>query len=267
MPPIPQLEIVLWYLSLILKAAVLWRLISLHLVQRYPALCVCMGFQFLRTIALLTLNINSNTYALSYFATLPLLLATYVWVALEIYAKAFEDYRGLSWAGKRVMLGVLGLSAVSAIFAHHSELYDAGERFQVIRVVLVVESAVCLMLLFFLVAVAAFLVWYPATIRKNLLLYSFTFSVYTGAHCATIFLRNSDPSTLTHIASMAQLGMDDLSLLVIAVFLRTTWETARPKLVNLSNEHGQKLLGQLGRLNAALENKQLPPHVSEYPRG
>lgn len=257
----PQLELLSWYFGLIVMVAILWRLFSLGLLRRYPALACCLGFQLIRAIPLLTLSVDTDVFALTYFATLPFLLITYVCVALEIYSQAFEAYRGLFIVGRRVMLGVLGVSAVVAIITHLGELKSSDERFQTIRAVLLVESAVCLMLLIFLVAVAAFLVWYPANVRKNLLLYSFSFSVYTASQCTTIFLRNSDPTSLTRIASLARLIVDDLCLLALAVLFQLAWEVdRRPSAASLPTGQRQRVLSQLSQLNAALESSGKSTH-------
>lgn len=252
----PQLEEFLWYFGLVLASVVLARLFTLRLMHRYPALCWCMGLQLLRAVPLLALDVNTNAYARTYMATLPVLLVSYVCAALEIYAQAFGGYRGLFVVSRRVMLGVLAASAIAAILVHLGELEFAGEQFRVIRAVLLIESAVYLMLLIFLSAIAAFLIWYPAIVRKNLLLYSFSFSLYMAAQCAAIFLRNSDPTGLTRIASMTKLALEDLSLLAIAVVFRASWEIEeRPSVTNLTNAHKQRLLSQLNQLNAALEQK------------
>jgi hypothetical protein len=256
-----QFEDLVWYFGLLLMAAVLGRLYSLRLVRRYPALACCMGLQVLRAIPHLTLNVNTNAYALTYMATVPLLLLSYVWVAVEIHGLAFRDYQGLSILGRRVMLGVLGISAGVAIFVHLGELDFAGERFQVLRAVMLVESAVSLTLLIFLIAIASFLIWYPAGIRKNLLVYSFSFSFYMAAQCGTIFLRNSNPSEMTRLASIARLSLEDLSVLAIAAAFSTAGEhDHRPAIANLTTEHGRRLLAQLSDLSTALENKARPTH-------
>ena len=253
---LPQFEVIVWYFSLFLTAAVIWRLFSLRLINRYPALSWCMGIQIFRSVALLTLDLHSNIYAFAYIATLPVLLVAYVCVALELYSRSFENYRGLFIVGRRVMLSVLAVSALVAILIHVGELNSAGEQFQAIRAVLLIESAVCLMLLIFLVAIAAFLIWYPANVRRNLLLYSLTFSIFMAEQCATIFLRNSNPTALAGVASTARIVLDDLNLLAMAVFFSAAGEIdRRPSVGSLTLGRKQKLLSQLRQLNDALESK------------
>lgn len=242
-------------------AAVLWRLYALGLIGRYPALFWCLGVQLVRTAGMTLLRVNTTAYAVTYIAGLPILLVAYLCVALEIYSHAVESYRGLFIVGRRVMLGVLAVSAMIALLIHLAELGQPGERFQILRAALLVESAVCMMLLLFLVVIAAFLVWYPASVRKNVLLYSFSFSFYMGAQCATIFLRNSDPTAMVRIASTARLLLDHLSLAVFAVFLQSAWESERrPSAAGLSAEHRQRLMSQLNHLNATLERGVKPTH-------
>lgn len=257
----PQFEDLVWYFGLFLMAAVLGRLYVLGLVRRYPALACCMGLQILRAIPHLTLNVNTNAYALTYMITVPLVLLSYIWVAIEIHGLAFRDYRGLSVVSRRVMLGLLGVSATVAILVHLGKLDAAGERFQVLRAVILVESAVSMTLLIFLISIAAFLIWYPADIRRNLLVYSFSFSFYVAAQCATLFLRNSNPSEMTRIASIARLSLEDLSILAIAAaFSRAGEHDQRPAMANLTTEHGRRLLAQLSDLSTALENGRRPTH-------
>jgi hypothetical protein len=253
---LPQFEVIVWYFGLFLTAAVIWRLFSLRLINRYPALTWCLGVQLFRSVTLLTLDLRTNIYALTYFTTLPILLVAYVSVALELYSRSLENYRGLFIVGRRVMLGVLAISAAVAILIHVGELNSAGEQFQVIRAVLLVESAVCLMLLIFLVAIAAFLIWYPASVRRNLLLYSLTFSIFMAAQCATIFLRNSNPAALAGIASTTRIVLDDLNRLAMVVFFSAAGEfDRRPSVGSLTARRKQRLLSQLRHLNDALESK------------
>lgn len=220
-------------------------------------LAVWVALQLLSSIPLLALNVNSDLYARTYFATLPIILIAHVCVALEIYAHSFEGYRGLSVVSRKGMLAVLAAGALVAVLIHVGELDAPGEQFQMVRAALLIESAICLMLLIFLVAIAAFLVWYPASVRKNLLLYSFTFSTYMAAQCVTIFLRNSDPTVLARIASIARLVLGDLSLLALAVLFQAAWELERrPTIANLTAERQQRLLAQLSHLNSALESKR-----------
>ena len=92
--------------------------------------------------------------------------------------------------------------------------------------------------------------------RKNLLLYSFSFSIYMAAQCVTIFVRNFDPTAMTRVASAARLLMDNLSLLALAVFFQRSWENdRRPSVNGLSTGHKQRLLSHLTQLNAALETR------------
>ncbi len=255
MPDTPQFENIAWYFSLFLNVSLVWRLASLRLIRRYPALASCMGIQLLRAIPLLTLDVNTDAYALTNAATIPVLMVSYIWVALEIYALAFEGYRGLFAVSRKVMLSVLAVSAIVAVLVHVGEMNASGEPFRLIRAVLLVESTVSLMLLFLLVAIAAFLLWYPAAVRKNLLLYSFSFSIYVASQCAIIFLRNSDPA-LTRDASLARFAVDDLCLLALVVFFRTAGEAeSRSATTSMGSESRQRLLSQLGQLNSTLENK------------
>jgi hypothetical protein len=154
---------------------------------------------------------------------------------------------------------LLGIGAAEAVLTHLPELYSAQEQYLILRVMFLVESAVTFALFIFLFALAVFMVWYPVTIRKNLLVYSFSFSLMFAANTAGLLARNINPGAFLRAASTARLAVYSLCLLAMAALLRAAWETqARPALNTADLPTRERLLAQLNRLNGALDTGGRP---------
>ena len=245
----------LWYAGLAAKAVLTARLLWLGLYVRYKALVICLLAHVVRTLILLPLSVNGNAYAYAYLLTEPLLLVTYVLVALEIYSHVFESYRGLSILGRRTMLAALGVSALVAVVTHLAEFDYTNERFHILRSLFIVESTLCSTLLIFLILLALFLFWYPVPLRKNLLHYSFLWCVVFAALSAGLYLRNANPTDdWTRIASEVRLAADTLCPAAWIWLFRRSWEVETSGVAfRLTSEHQQRILARLDAMNEALE--------------
>lgn len=254
MPVTVGLQDVLWYGGLALKAGLLGRLFALGLAARYRALVICLAVHLLRTLLLMPMNVRSDAYALTYMVSEPLLLITYVFAALEVYAQVFEAYRGLAWLGRGTMLVGLALSALASAGLHWTEFNFSGEPYLVLRAALLLESTVCGMLLVFLLALALFPLWFPVRLRKNLLLYNFGFSVFFLAMSMGVFLRNAHPDW-ARAASTIRLAVYDACLVGwLLLFSRAGEAEALQAAPAFRRDQEQRLLSQLEAINRALES-------------
>jgi hypothetical protein len=127
--------------------------------------------------------------------------------------------------------------------------------------VFLLETTVAKMLLVFLLLLVAFLVYYPVPLRRNLLIYTFGFTVALATVSLGILLRNLDPAKVL-MASALRMAAYSVTLLTWLVSFRRSWETeVASSPVPYSEEHGRRLLGQLDAMNSYLERKKgaLPP--------
>jgi len=255
MIPLDRVEYYLWYLSLLLHAALFTRLCWLGLALRYKAFSLCLLLQIIRTLILLPLSPNTNVYAYVYIYSEPVLIACRVAVVLEIYGKVLSSYRGLSILGRGTLIGALAISGLVSVFTHLMEFDFTHERFQMLRAMHLVESTVYTTLLFFLFALAAFIIWYPTPLKKNIILYSFGYSLYFVGVAAAIYLRNLDASALTRVASTGRLVVTDAALLLWVVLVRKSWEEESGGVaIRFSAESQERLLSQLEALNRTIES-------------
>ena len=256
MPSSVGLQDVLWYAGLALKAALLARLFSLRLAGQYRALVFCLAVHLVRTLSLMPLSVRSDAYALTYMLSEPVLLATYVLAALEIYTQVFVSYQSLSRLGRRTLLITLGLSALLSGLFHWARLDFSAEPYRWLRVIFLLESSVCGMLLVFLLALALFPLWFPIRLRRNLLLYNFGFSVFFLAMSMGVFLRNANPAW-AHTASTIRLAVYDACLLGWALLFSRAGESAALQAAPAFRRgEEQRLLSQLDAMNRALQSSR-----------
>ncbi len=252
-----RLENFLWYLGIFLHAALLCRLVWLGLAGKYKAFTLCLALQTARSLILLQIAPNTTSYGIAYFVTDFPLMACRVAVVLEIYGHVLSSYKGLSVLGRGTVLGVLTVSGLVSVLTHLREFDFSHEQFQFLRAHHLLESTVYTTLLFFLVALAAFILWYPVQLKKNLLLYSFGFAIYFVGVAAAAYLRNLDSSIWTRLASTGRLLITDVSLLLMVCLMRKSWEEeTRGAAVRFAPDSQERLLAQLEALNRALDSPQ-----------
>lgn len=248
------LEAFFWYANLLLKIVLLWRLFALRLAPRYKALCFSLALASIRSILLMSLNFRTTLYGVVYFVTLPLLEMAYIAVVLEIYGQIFEAYQGISFLGRGFLLTTFVTSAAVSLWLHVAEFNVSGGPFVFLRYYLTGESSLYVVMLLVLLALAAFLFWYPVPLRKNLLHYNLIFLVFFGAMSAGLYLGNADPgSVMARLGSAMRMGIDTACLLSWTILFRREWETESAGVAfALSKDHQAQVLHQLDSMNQAI---------------
>ncbi|WP_321472497.1 hypothetical protein [uncultured Paludibaculum sp.] len=254
MVQILPLETFFWYANLVLKVILLWRLASLGLAPRYKALCFVMALASLRTLALLPLKVTTLAYAKVYLFSQPLLLLAYALVALEIYGQVFESYRGISFLGRGFLIGAFVLSIAGSLGFHMAEVDVNSGPQRLLRLYLAGESAMYVTLLLFLLALAAFLLWYPIPLRKNLLHYNLIFLVFFAAMSAGIILGNPEPGSMAaRVGSTLRMGIDTACLASWVFLFRRSWEQETSGVsFAVTHSHQVQVLAQLESMNQAI---------------
>lgn len=256
MAALGSFEEALWIANIALTAALLVRLSILRMAGTYAALSVFLALQTLRSLWLLQFQPNANEYVFPYVFTEPVLVVSRVLVVFELYDKILEGYRGLAILSRGTMAGVLGVSLVASIAAHVPEFTVRNEPFQVLRALHLFETTVYTALLFFLLLLAGFMLWYPARIKKNVLLHAWAFSAYFVSSSVAVFLRNMDAAAWTRIASTGRIAVTGVSLLVWCILVRKSWETeAGASSIRHDAADERRLLAQLEALSRKLETR------------
>jgi hypothetical protein len=256
MPELVQLENALWYLALLLKALLLYRLWSLNLTSRYRAFVIYLAIHVARSLFLMPLRNVREWYGWAYLFTEPLLLITYIFVVMEIHGQILEGYNGLSALGRKFVFGASAASALITVLTHQ-HLFDFSAAPSVwFRGIMLVESTVYSALMLFLLGIALFILWYPVSLRRNLLLYTLGFCLFLGLMTAGNFIINMNFSW-NRAASTVREGAFDLCLLGWVILFRKSWEVEEatgPR--NFTDEQRRRLLAQLDGMNRAIQASQ-----------
>jgi hypothetical protein len=252
---IQNLVNLVWASHVFLVAALISRISALELASRYPAFMAVLSTQLARSLLLNCLTPGTNAYGYLYFGVEPLLYVTYVLVVLEIHSQVFDSYQGLNILGRRTMLAVLGVSVCVSVFSQRDQFDYSLEPYRIIRSFLLLETTLCGALLVFLFALAAFLVWYPTPLRRNLLVYAFGFCFFFALLSASVFIRNANPVNNAKVANLVRMSGGTICLAGwLALFRRNGELTpgARSRPVDAAAQ--SRLLAQLEAMNRALES-------------
>lgn len=247
----------LWYLGIVLHLGLLARLLQLGLAARYKAVTVCMAGQALRSILLLFVDPRTDAYFELYLPTEIVLIVCRAWVVLELYSQVLERYQSLSVLSSRLLSGVVGLGLLASVAAHLREFDFTHEAFQALRALHLVETTVYTALLLFLLLLSGFVLWYPAPLKKNLLIYSFGYSVYFMAMAVGVYLRNLNPTEWTRVASTGRILVADGCLLLWLALIRKAWERTGDDVNSAIHSVGQeRILAQLDALNQSIHARR-----------
>jgi hypothetical protein len=166
-------------LNALAALVLLWRLWSESLARPYRFLTLVIATELAQMLVLLPIK-SPTTYAHFYYVSTSILWILYYLVVIELYRLIFEDYPGISSAGRKAVTWSMGLAIViSAASAIPSFELTSGP-FPRLRMFFVVERSVVLVLLLFLVLIQLFLFHYHLRLSRNRLIYSTGYALYFG---------------------------------------------------------------------------------------
>lgn len=227
------------------------RLFAAGLHRRYRVFLAYLIFETVHLGVLTSLNQSSGAYQKFWVLTEPLEWLFYVLVLLEIFALVLQDYRGLSTVGRWALIGAV----VVALLGSSISLLVPSQSPQghLMLYYYVAERAVYSSLVIFLLSILGFLMQYPITLSRNIIVHSMVFSVY--------FLGNT---VLYLVLSMRGYGsiplvtyaISAITLAAVGAWLALMRRAGEIRKVSLRPHWmpGQEaeLVSQLNSLNAAL---------------
>ncbi|HTQ58011.1 MAG TPA: hypothetical protein VMI94_26280 [Bryobacteraceae bacterium] len=158
-------------------AALGFRLLTVGLYRRYRAFFIYLLFAAVREGVLSALNPSSNEYYYIWAYTEPVEWVLYVLVVLELYSLVLQDFQGLATVGRWALIAgvVLAVAASGLSLIAPSQHTDQGH---LMMYYYVAERAVYFSLVVFLLTILGFLLQYPITLNRNIIVHSMVFSVY-----------------------------------------------------------------------------------------
>jgi len=146
-------------LSAKLFASGLWR--------TYKWFAAYLAVETLRLIISLFIPNGSNLYAWFYFISEPLTWLLSMLAVLEVYGMVLKSRPAIAnWGRKCILLAMVLSLVVSAVMSsagpQHPEV-----RYRLLHSLFLLSRFVTGSLLFFLLAITAFLVWFPIALKRN----------------------------------------------------------------------------------------------------
>jgi hypothetical protein len=228
------------------------RLFTTGLHRRYRIFFFYLVFATLHLGALDIIGPKANAYEKVWVLTEPFEWLFYVLVVLEISALVLEDYRGLAtvgrWALVTAVLVALVASGISLMAP--SQLTTQG---QLMRYYYVAERAVYFSLVVFLLSILGFLMQYPITLSRNIIVHSMVFSVYFLGNTVIYLLLSMRGKGSLDVVTYA---LDSITLAALGAWLVLMNHAGELRKLSLRPQwmpgREEQLVSQLNHLNAAL---------------
>jgi hypothetical protein len=178
----------------------------LFLVYRWFFFFLC--FQIARSLVLMPFQPDRGRYALIFLITQPIAWLFYVFVVLEIYSLALRNHPGIASLSRWTLSAALVLSVGVSALTVQVDLSRPAGRYKALVYYSVVERGLVLSLVLFLLLITLFLVWYPVSIRRNVVLHAGVYSLYFLSSTAALFVRNVGGYQLTRAVSTVLVCVD-----------------------------------------------------------
>ncbi len=256
---ISVLETLFWYLNAILAAVAGVRALASRLAPVYPALVSFLLFQPARSALLMYCRSNDSAYAWVYVLTTPVLCLLQVWAGLEVYRHVFEAYSGLAVLGRRSLLLTALVGGILAFVYAYAGSRVGGELFPMLRFVLLFESVVAFIVLFFLVTLIGFMLWFPVPLKRNVVGYVFGLCAVLATICAGVAMRVFAGAGAAVIAATVIMAVSALTFGCWAATFGASGEKVMPEgTLRRSPGDQERLLDQLKSLNAMAQSVKNP---------
>jgi hypothetical protein len=184
------LQQVLWVVGLGLSVALVVKMAVQRLFRTYIWFFFFLCFEILRSVVLLPISPKTNLYAWLFLTSQPILWLVYILVVLELYSLAFAGYKGIASLSRWVVAASLGVAVGVSALTLSADLARPTGRYKVLVYYSVVERGLVFSLVVFLLLITLFLLWFPISIRRNLVLHAGLYSLYFLSSTFTLFVRN-----------------------------------------------------------------------------
>lgn len=154
------------------------RIYQSGLFKRYRSFFYFLVFYTLQTGLMMTLDPGSGRYQKAYVLTEPIGWVLYALVVLELYSLVLKDFQGLYTVGRwalilAVALALAGSALIIVLVPSHET-----QQGHLLAYYYVAERAVHFSLAIFLLSILGFMLQYPITLSRNIVLHSMVYTFY-----------------------------------------------------------------------------------------
>ena len=245
---VPPWQNALFAGNLLAFVALLVRVVSLRLTRSYPALIVWLVFNVAASIPPWILAMDMRFYRWFFVCAESSEVLLFCWMVLELYAGVLRGLPGLATVARRIIQIVLPVTVVASLSLLAGDANPRGP----VMTVYVASRVLITALVLFVLAITAFMSWFPIRVPRNTLVYLIGFAVYLLPSGASLFLRNSGHAA-TWLGGVVGMIACTVCLLFWAAGLSRTGETtliAPGRVFHPADE--ARLLTQLESINRTL---------------
>jgi len=232
--------------ALFMLCAKLWRS---GLRKIYPFFFSYLALEFLQTLIPLFLPVNGKLYMDGYVVSQGLIVCSYIFVILELYSVVLRNLAGIANLSRRsIKIFLVVATLPSLLLLRIEKMPDKLTGY-----LFIFERPIMSSLLLFVVLIAAFLVYYPVPIGRNVVIYLTGYGAYFIAESASILFLNNLGRVYNRWLSDATMGISVICLLFWLFGLNAGGEEKSVVVGyrwNPADE--QRLLRQLEAINASL---------------
>ncbi len=240
------------YLTLALEAALLVNLARYGLLRVYRWFAAYLSADAIETAVGAIFQQDRRLFAHIYFAGQSVKVILAVMVVLELYRLALERHAALARYGRMTVAYVLGGAAVVAVLGLALEPGIAGDPSPVLRAFFSFERTISVWMLLFLLAIGAFMLWFPVVLKRNSALYIGGFVLYFLSRSTGMLAANLTPQWKQAI-SEAMLLVSVACLVVWLFALTEQGERVETTVGHLWDPaEARRLTAQLDAINAKL---------------
>ena len=243
------------YATSVSEAALLLELLWLGLARRYLWLTAFILGGLLQGIFTIGVSPHSRRYAYIYYVGQAAKLIFAVALSIQLWQLALASYPALARFGRRVLMYLLIGSALVAAGGLFFEPTRSGiHAFNAFpHYFNAFEGAVDFMTVAFLVAAAAFLLWFPVEVSRNVAALMGGFVFYSLQRRVLLFLLNAYPGS-SRMLSEATLILELCCLVLWMAMVRRQGETLKTVTGHRWNPaEAARLLKQLDAINTRLQ--------------
>jgi len=252
--PLESLERWIGYANVALQAFLAWKIVRDGMRKPLLWFHCWLIFEVVRSLISLPLSFESNAYAYFFCACLPLAWMLYVLMTMEVYERVLSGYRGLAIQSRRTVFAVVALCTVGGIALVVPDLLRSGDPFPILVAVLSANRWVVNSVALLLLAQVAFLLWYPAPMKRNTTVHSLILTLYFLGESAGDLARNQLGPNVARLSSLAVVALGAIWTLGWVIFLKPSGE--RDTVAVRSGpppEFESRVLKQLESLNTYLD--------------
>jgi hypothetical protein len=234
-----------------------YRLYCQSLHRKYFALFAFLCFQVTRSFLLLAvvwwLPHPRNVYAWTWVITQPLIWLFYIFVALELYSRVLQNYKGLQTVGRWVFFIAVTLAILISGASMLPTLRNPHEQVQVIFYYALVARGIMFSLVLFILLILFFLSWYPITLSRNLVVHSIICTLFFISVSMGYLVRNVEGSAVTRAVNISHLVITIICMSSWMLLLSGRGEGSRMTIRReWTPEEEKRLVDQLTAINSSL---------------